>query len=265
MKPLTVLALAALAGAAAAPRGAQTAPARPITIEQLIDIRHPSNPIWSRDSRRVAFTWERAGVANVYVVPADGSAPPAQVTRDGVPGNVFWSPDSTSLLFFRGAALMTLPLDGGAPAPRFPDFAPRSPSLSRDGTRIAYLAGGGAIRIRSLVDGSDTLAATVTEPVATVSWIDDKTLALSSGGGRGEVRRHEQTPDYSGAKIIYTITERVPGAPAGTWVMPIGGTAKRYSVPEGGGGFGGRGGGRWLDANHFLFDRTTPDFKRRAV
>src|SRR6185369_1976048 len=136
--------------------------------------------------------------------------------------------------------------------------------LSRDGTRIAYLAGGGAIRIRSLVDGSDTLAATVTEPVATVSWIDDKTLALSSGGGRGEVRRHEQTPDYSGAKIIYTITDRVPGPPAQSWVLPIGGAPKPYSAGDGG-GFGGRGGNRWIDATHFLLDRQSPDFKRRAI
>ena len=182
----------------------------------------------------------------------------------GVPGNVFWSPDSKSLLFFRGGtALMTLPLDGTPPTPRFGDFAPRSPSVSRDGTKIVYLAGGGAIRVRSLVDDSDTLVATVTEPIATVSWINDSQLALTSGGGRGETRRHEQTPDYSGSKIIYTITERMPGAPAGTWVLPItGGSPKAYSTGEGGGG---RGGNRWIDATHFLIDRQTPDFKRRTI
>src|SRR4051812_30214534 len=145
MKPIfvtsAVAALAIVAASAAVPRAAQPR-AGALTIEQLIDIKHPSNPVWSRDSRRVAFTWERAGVANLYVVPADGSARPAQVTTDGVPGNIFWSPDSASILFFRGSTLMTLPLDGSAPKPRFPDFAGRSPSVSRDGTRIAYLAGG---------------------------------------------------------------------------------------------------------------------------
>src|SRR6478735_774555 len=85
------------ATALALPTVAQRA-AAPITIDQLIDIKHPSNPVWSRDSRRIAFTWERAGVANLYVVPADGSAKPVQVTTDGVPGNVFWSADSRSLL-----------------------------------------------------------------------------------------------------------------------------------------------------------------------
>ena len=60
MKSL-VLAVAA-AFLAAAPAGG------PLTIEQLIDIRHPSNPIWSTDGKSVVFVWDRAGVASVYVV-----------------------------------------------------------------------------------------------------------------------------------------------------------------------------------------------------
>src|SRR5712664_3016308 len=36
-----------------------------LTIEQLIDIRHPSNPVWSPDGRTVAFLSERAGIANI--------------------------------------------------------------------------------------------------------------------------------------------------------------------------------------------------------
>jgi dipeptidyl aminopeptidase/acylaminoacyl peptidase len=299
----TILSAASAALILSAAPHAQPRAATPLTIEQLIDIKHPSNPVWSRDSRRIAFTWERAGVANLYVVPADGSARPVQVTTDGVPANIFWSPDSASILFFRGATLMALPLDGGAAKPRLTDFAGRSPSVSRDGTRIVYLAGGAGggrggrgggrgrppspaaaepatagqaavgadlpappteVRIRSLVNDADTLVATVTEPIATVSWINDTQLALSAGGGGGQTIRHEQTPDYSGAKIIYTVTERTAGAPAGTYVLPVsGGMPVKYSA--GGGGFGGRGGNRWIDATHFLVDRQTPDFKRRTI
>jgi dipeptidyl aminopeptidase/acylaminoacyl peptidase len=267
MKRLTLVAAIVAIAASAAPRAVQ--PRNPaITIDQLIDIKHPSNPIWSRDSKRIAFTWERAGVANLYVVASDGSSAPVQVTKDGVPGGLFWAPDNQSLLFFRGGStLMRLPLDGSAPEPvtQAGNYAVRSPSVSRDGTRFVYLSANGEIRIRSLVDNSDTLAATVTEPIAAVSWIDDRTLALSSGGGRGETRRHEQTPEYSGSKIIYTISERLPGAPAGTWVLSItNGKPQRYSV-EGGGGFGGRGGNAWIDGSHFVFARTAPDFKRRSV
>ena len=266
MRVKTMIPLACMAVFAAttsAPRAQPSAGAE-LTIEQLIDIRHPSSPVWSRDSRRIVFTWERAGVANLYVVPADGSAKPAQLTTDGVPGNVFWSPDSQSLLFFRGQVLMTLALAGRAPTPRFADFAGQSPSVSRDGTRIVYLGPGGAIRIRSLVDDRDTLVATVNEPVTAVSWVNDTQLALSGGGGRGETKRHEQTPDYSGSKIIYTITERVAGVPADTWVLPVsGGVPAKYAA--GGGGLGGRGGNRWLDSTRFLVDRQSPDFKRRSI
>src|SRR5215831_6217053 len=96
---LLILAATALALPLAAQHAATPAPAplTPLTIDQLIDIKHPSNPVWSRDSRRVAFTWERAGVANLYVARADGGAPPVQLTTDGVPPGYFWSADSQSI------------------------------------------------------------------------------------------------------------------------------------------------------------------------
>src|SRR4051795_8516501 len=109
MRPMAMAAgMAGIAVLAAAPHAMQRS-AAPLTIDQLIDIKHPSNPLWSRDSRRIAFTWERAGVANLFVVPADGSAKPTQVTTEGVPQGYFWSADSQSIEFVRGATLMSLP------------------------------------------------------------------------------------------------------------------------------------------------------------
>src|SRR5436189_6462820 len=88
-----------------------------LTIEKLIDIKHPSNPVWSRDSRKVAFLWERAGVTDLYVVPADGSAKPIAITTGGNgPNGVFWSADSKTLYFNRGGTLMQVPASGGEPA-----------------------------------------------------------------------------------------------------------------------------------------------------
>ena len=46
---------------------AQTASRKPavksaLTIEQLIEIKHPSDPVWSPDNKRVVFTWDRADI-----------------------------------------------------------------------------------------------------------------------------------------------------------------------------------------------------------
>src|ERR1051326_8078875 len=78
-----------------------------LTIDKLIDIKHPSNPVWSRDNKKVAFIWERAGVQDLYVVAADGSAKPVAITTGGAaPNGVIWSADSKSLYFNRGGTMM---------------------------------------------------------------------------------------------------------------------------------------------------------------
>lgn len=87
----------------------QMSGARPPTIEQLIDMRHPSSPAWSPDGRRVAFVSERAGIANIFVANADPSASSGQVAAaralthysDGQGGPFFWSADSQWIYFSR--------------------------------------------------------------------------------------------------------------------------------------------------------------------
>jgi cell division topological specificity factor len=61
------------------PRGASR-----LTIEQLIDIRHPSSPVWSPDGRHVAYvvdnersesqTITHGNDSDVYVAASDGTA-----------------------------------------------------------------------------------------------------------------------------------------------------------------------------------------------
>ena len=88
-----------------------------------------------------------------------------------------------------------------------------------------------------------------------LSWSPDGKAIVFADNNR--TIRHEQTPAYSGSKIIYTISENVPGE---TDVVNVDGTGMK--TLGSGGGFGGR---RWLDARHFLVDRTSPDFKRRTT
>src|SRR5204863_6913675 len=79
-----------------------------LTIEQLIDIRHPSSAIWSPDGRHVAFLSERAGIANIFVAdldaaPSSGRAGARALTRfaDGQGAGLFWSADSRRVYFPR--------------------------------------------------------------------------------------------------------------------------------------------------------------------
>src|SRR6266849_9365472 len=74
-----------------------------LTIEQLIEIKHPSNPAWSPDGKHIVFTWDRAGVANLYVANADGHGQPVAVTSfpEGQMGQAFWAADSQTVYFSR--------------------------------------------------------------------------------------------------------------------------------------------------------------------
>ena len=69
----TVVLLCAAAMCGCAANSVQPPPAPGLTIEQLIDIKHPSSPSWSPDGRHVAFVWDRAGVSNLYL--ADAGSP----------------------------------------------------------------------------------------------------------------------------------------------------------------------------------------------
>lgn len=59
-------------------------------------------PVWSRDGKQIAFVSDRSGEDQVWVVPADGTGAPRQLTKDhkGPLGLVRWSPDGKHLVTF---------------------------------------------------------------------------------------------------------------------------------------------------------------------
>jgi dipeptidyl aminopeptidase/acylaminoacyl peptidase len=249
--------------------------ARRLTIEQLIDIKHPSEPVWSPDGRLVAFVWDRAGVSNLYV--ADSSRPdasPRAVTSfdGGGPTGAFWGRDGQRLYFTRGGDLWQVAVSGGEPAPVWNTPAAESGIvLSPDGARVAFVrAASGALRpaagppsagsgvdlwIRALADRRETRVGHDPSSIGNVSWSPDGALLSYAGGARSI--RHEQTPGYSGAKIIYTVTERTPPQ---TFVVSARGGGKAIAVGTPGGGSV-----RWIDARRVVIDRQSPDYKRRVV
>jgi len=89
---------------------------------------HPADerrPIWSRDGRLLAFTSNRHGNADIFVMPADGSEAPQRLTFASVPDTPLdFTPDGTAVLFSSNRAmgirwmpqLWTVSVGGGTPA-----------------------------------------------------------------------------------------------------------------------------------------------------
>src|SRR4051812_49750288 len=98
----------------ASPARAASASTAPLTIEQLIDIRHPSAPMGSPDGRHVVFVWDRAGVSKVYVADASGGTP-HELSGAGTPlAAAFWSNDRGALMVPKDGDLRRVPLHGSA-------------------------------------------------------------------------------------------------------------------------------------------------------
>jgi dipeptidyl aminopeptidase/acylaminoacyl peptidase len=253
-----------------------------VTIEQLIEIKHPSNPIWSPDGRHVAFAWDQAGVTAWYVADVDAASkgPRRLMIGESPVQGLTWDAGGQSLQFQRNGELWKTPIGGGDPVrtQASPGIGPNG-VLSPDSRHVAFVrsvdgstssstpvAGGGRggragraggpseLMVRTLADGRETRVAAEDAGIGGVSWSPDGAYLLFMTGG-GPIR-HEQTPAYSGAKIIYTITENVPGQ---SYAVPASG-GKPVALPAG--GFGPR---RWLDLRHFVFDRTSTDYKRRTT
>lgn len=253
---LPVLLCLGLAAAGCGVRAAEQPAAAALTINQLIDIKHPSNALWSPDGTRVLFTWERAGVANLYV--SDGSSAPRPLTTydSGAVGAAFWG-DAQTVYFARGGDLWRVAATGGTPAAVWTTPTAESGfTLSPDHARLAFVRGGRGgsdLVVRGMADPKETVIAHDAQSIAGVAW-SPVGRHLSYAAGASSIR-HEQAPDYSGAKIIYTITERTSSQ--AFVVASTGGTPVAIGT-SGGGSM------RWLDAGHVVFDRTSADFKKRT-
>lgn len=140
---------------AAAPAAAQQAARQPLTHEAMWLAKRVGPPAPSPDGRWVVFSLTEPSytpaeqVSDLWIVPADGSAPPRRLTftRGGESG-VAWSPDSRRLAFSArregddASQVYVMDVAGGGEAQRITSWSTgaRSPQWSPDGTMLLFAA-----------------------------------------------------------------------------------------------------------------------------
>jgi dipeptidyl aminopeptidase/acylaminoacyl peptidase len=268
MKNLSAIILAVVILAITDQAAGQQELSRRLTIEQLMDIKHPSEPLWSPDGRHVAFVWDRAGVSNFYVTDSEGQGRPVALTSysDGQVGEAFWSNNGSSLYFSRGGELWKVHATGGEPPD--PAWKPETRQMdvvpSPDGTRVAFVRPalgsrsanrGSDLYVRSLQGGTESRIARDDMNINRISWSPDGAHIAYIGGS--EIIHHDESPAYSGAKLIYATTEFKRGSLF--VVSTSGGQPVRLNIPSG------YSANRWVDAKSIAFEQQSPDFKKRTI
>jgi dipeptidyl aminopeptidase/acylaminoacyl peptidase len=197
--------------------------AAPLTIEQLLNIRHPSDPIWSPDGKRIAYLSDRCDVVNLYVVNADGIGSPRPLTTfaDSKVADPFWSSDGSSLDFIEGGKLWSVSAKGGPPTKvwSLPNGS-GGVTPSPDGTQVAIAipddGGGHTVVVLTLATKASHPIAHNSGLIYSLRWSPDgRHLAFI---GDGKIIPHDVSPAYSGAKLVYRDPEFVPGR---LYVAPV--------------------------------------------
>jgi tricorn protease len=200
---------------------------------------HPANerfPVWSRDGALIAFSSDRHGNPDVFVMPTDGSEPPRRLTFASVTDTPqAFTPDGEAVLFTSNRAmgirwmpqLWSVPVSGGTPTQAEIAFAEQA-APSPNGETMALVRGatkwtrrgyrGAANRELWLrtADGDFVQLTDFAGDDDNPTWLDGHTIAhLSSRDGRKNVFRLELIGDESVALTSHTGSDvRFPKASA---------------------------------------------------
>jgi len=239
---------------------AQTKPR--LTIEQLIDIKHPSSAVWSPDGQQVAFIWDRAGVSNLYLSHLDDAQPTALTSfPDGSIRKIFFSADGKFVYFARNGDLWKVAISGGEPTTAWStplgdgDF-----TSSPDHTRVALTSKrrggeGSDLIVRSLADSTEAKVAHDNVSIYNPFWSPDGSQIAYTGGA--VLIPHDSSPSYSGEKLVYRNPEYIAGqlfavSSSGGGVVPLG-TKGDYDAAG------------WIDSTRIVFARQSNQFKTRTI
>ena len=234
-----------------------------LNIEQLLDIRHPSDPVWSPDGKSILYLWDRCDVVNLYLVESAGGTRPRALTNfaEGKVTNVFWSHDGKSAYFAQSGKLWNVPAAGGPPQAiwTMPEGT-QSLRPSPDGTRVAAAIpesnGAHALAVRVLATGSTQTLARNGGTIENIQWSPDASRIAFVGDGK--LIAHDASPSYSGEKLIYRTMEYAPGR---LYVIPAeGGEPKPLAMQQ-----SEYEDVSWAGNSRLVFERGSPDFKDRSI
>ena len=153
-----------------------------------------SQPDWSPDGTRIAFSGLRDGNYEIYVMNADGSDLTNLTNNPGEDRNPAWSPDGSKIAFDRGpgttAQIYVMNADGSNQIPVTTMTPNYDPTWSPDGSRIAFSSLRGAYYEIYVInsDGSNEKRLTTGAHSLQPSWSPDGTkIAYYAPSGGGEI------------------------------------------------------------------------------
>ena len=121
---------------------------RHVTTRLTDHVNYDGNPAWSPDGQRIAFTSDRDGNREIYVMDADGGNPTRLTQNDGDDVDPTWSPDGQRIAFTSdrdgNREIYVMDADGGNPTRLTQnDSDNRISRWSPDGQHIAFTSGRG--------------------------------------------------------------------------------------------------------------------------